>query len=120
MLSKRLFLDLGQNDPSYAVEKVTFSINTFRHNFFDRNPVGKVHVFPRGDRVEKCERISDVTHKCSIGVVLNEDDSHNVDSPSKTLNQKSSRIRTADRKMLAVKSWVEKGSFSIAFFDSII
>ena len=31
--------DLGQNYPSYAVEKVTFSINIFRHNFFDRSLV---------------------------------------------------------------------------------
>ena len=34
-------------------------------------------------------------------------------------NKKSISIRTADRKMLTVKSWVEKRFFSTAFFDSI-
>ena len=38
--------------------KSHFFDNIFRHNFFDRNPVGNVHVFPHGDRVEKSDRKS--------------------------------------------------------------
>ena len=52
--------------------------------------------------------------------------SHNVDSPSARAHDmpqnnspKSINMRTADRKMLAVKGWVGKGTFSTAFFDSI-
>ena len=40
-------------------------------------------------------------------------------NPPQKINQESISIRTVDRKTLAVKSWVGKGSFSTAFFDSI-
>ena len=40
-------------------------------------------------------------------------------NPPPKNNQKSISIRTADRKTLAVRSWVGKGYFSKALFDSI-
>ena len=44
---------------------------------------------------------------------------HALSTCPKTINQTSINMRTADRKMLAVKGWVGKGSISRALFDSI-